>query len=145
MTLKPIIDLKSGLTIPLNERKGHIEFKSVSFYYPSRTDQMVLKNFSLVIKPGETIAIVGSSGSGKSTIANLLERFYEPTGGSITIDGYNLNEISPNWLRGEAIGFIEQQPILFGKSILENIRYGKPDATDEEVSKFSFFITNDVI
>lgn len=143
--MKPIIDLKSGLTIPLNERKGHIEFQSVSFYYPSRTDQMVLKNFSLVIKPGETIAIVGSSGSGKSTIANLLERFYEPTGGSITIDGYNLNEISPNWLRGEAIGFIEQQPILFGKSILENIRYGKPDATDEEVSKFSCIITNDVI
>lgn len=135
--MKPIIDLKSGLTIPLNERKGHIEFKNVSFYYPSRTDQMVLKNFSLVIKPGETIAIVGSSGSGKSTIANLLERFYEPTGGSITIDGYNLKEISPNWLRGEAIGFIEQQPILFGKSILENIRYGKPDATDEEVCHFS--------
>lgn len=97
--------------------------------------------------------MVGSSGSGKSTVAALLERFYEPTAGSITIDGYPLKgniislylyfltkkqiqfplDISPYWLRAEVIGFIEQQPILFGTSILENIRYGRPNATKEEV------------
>jgi ATP-binding cassette, subfamily B (MDR/TAP), member 8 len=90
----------------------------------------------LVLKPGQTVALVGSSGSGKSTVAGLLERFYEPTEGAIYIDGYNLKDISPVWLRGEIIGFIEQQPVLFGTTIYENIKYGRIDATDEEVRNF---------
>lgn len=84
------------------------------------------------MKPGQTVALVGASGSGKSTVAALLERFYEPTSGSITIDGYCLNEIAPYWLRADVIGFIEQQPILFGTTILENIRYGQPHATEQQ-------------
>lgn len=104
-----------------------------------------------MLKPGQTVALVGSSGSGKSTVAALLERFYEPSSGTITIDGHALSgsyiypflrkeiillllaELSPHWLRSQVIGFIEQQPILFGTSILENIRYGRPDATLDEV------------
>ncbi|XP_037034874.1 mitochondrial potassium channel ATP-binding subunit [Bradysia coprophila] len=133
LAIQPHVDLLKGLRIPPNELSGEIRFESVSFSYPSRPDQIVLKDFNLVLKPGQTVALVGSSGSGKSTIASLLERFYEPTSGRITIDGYPINFLSPSWLRTEVIGFIEQQPILFGTSILENIRYGRQDATFEEV------------
>lgn len=77
--------------------------------------------------------MVGSSGSGKSTVASLLERFYEPDAGHIKLDGQHLSMLSPYWLRAEVIGFIEQQPILFGTTILENIRYGRPLATFDEV------------
>lgn len=95
--------------------------------------QIVLKNFNLTLKPGQTVALVGASGSGKSTVAALLERFYEPTSGTITIDNYRLHDISPNWLRANVIGYIEQQPILFGTTILENIRYGQPTATVNQI------------
>lgn len=95
--------------------------------------QLVLKDFSLTLRPGQTVALVGASGSGKSTIAALLERFYEPSAGNIKLDGYKLSDISPYWLRANVLGFIEQQPVLFGTSILENVRYGKPDATQDDV------------
>lgn len=95
--------------------------------------QLVLKDFSLTLRPGQTVALVGASGSGKSTIASLVERFYEPSAGNIKLDGYKLSDISPYWLRSNVLGFIEQQPVLFGTSILENIRYGKPDAGEEDV------------
>lgn len=155
LAIEPKIDLIKGLHIPDDELHGEIRFENVTFVYPTRPDEVVLKDFNLVLKPGQTVALVGSSGSGKSTVAALLERFYEPTAGSITIDGYPLKgilfltacfyffvlkmithfllDISPYWLRAEVIGFIEQQPILFGTSILENIRYGRPNATKEEV------------
>jgi len=94
---------------------------------------VVLKDFSLTLRPGQTVALVGASGSGKSTIASLVERFYEPSAGNIKLDGYKLSDISPYWLRSNVLGFIEQQPVLFGTSILENIRYGKPDAGEEDV------------
>lgn len=87
--------------IPDDKLKGEIRFENVSFEYPSRPGQQVLRKFSLVIKPGQTVALVGASGSGKSTVASLLERFYEPNSGNITIDGFNLSEISPIWLRSE--------------------------------------------
>lgn len=93
----------------------------------------MLKDFSLTLRPGQTVALVGASGSGKSTIAALLERFYEPSAGNIKLDGYKLSDISPYWLRANVLGFIEQQPVLFGTSILENVRYGKPDATQDDV------------
>lgn len=78
------------MEIPVDKFQGEIRFENVTFIYPTRPDQVVLKNFNLVLKPGQTVALVGSSGSGKSTVASLLERFYEPTSGSITIDGYPL-------------------------------------------------------
>lgn len=133
LSVQPKVDLKHGRIIPESDIRGEIRFENVSFTYPSRPDQQVLKDFSLVLEPGQTVALVGASGSGKSTIASLLERFYEPTGGRITIDGHDISSLSPNWLRGDLIGFIEQQPVLFGTSIYENIRYGRPNATKAEV------------
>lgn len=155
LALQPQVELLRGYVIPQERLHGEIRFENVSFAYPMRPEQVrldiflknhsyneeilslpnqvVLKDFSLVLRPGQTVALVGASGSGKSTIAALVERFYEPTSGNIKIDGYKLSDISPYWLRSNVLGFIEQQPVLFGTSILENIRYGKPDAREEDV------------
>ncbi|XP_045174290.2 mitochondrial potassium channel ATP-binding subunit-like [Mercenaria mercenaria] len=127
------IPLKGGKTIPYHTLQGDIEFCDVNFSYPTRPEQSVLKDFSLKIPHGKTVALVGASGGGKSTIAALLERFYDINSGKITIDGQNIGDLDPSWLRGRAIGFINQEPVLFATSVLENIRYGRPDASDVEV------------
>ncbi len=110
--------------------KGDISFRNVSFQY--KGGETVLKNFNLEVKAGETIALVGETGSGKSTIVNLLCRFYEPTEGEILIDGVNYKKRSQLWLQSN-LGYVLQQPHLFSGSIADNIRYGKLDATDAEV------------
>ncbi|KAJ1903435.1 hypothetical protein IWQ60_012579, partial [Tieghemiomyces parasiticus] len=112
--------------------QGEIAFRSVDFTYPTRPDQPVLRGFSLTIPAGQVVALCGGSGSGKSTIAALLERFYDPDAGGITLDRHPLTDLDPSWLRTQ-IGYINQEPVLFATSIAENIRYGKPDATDAEV------------
>ena len=109
---------------------GEIEFKDVSFCY-SRGEE-ILKNFNLKIKAGETLALVGETGAGKSTIVNLICRFYEPTGGEILVDGTDYRERTSLWLE-KSLGYVLQTPHLFSGSISDNIRYGKRDATDEEV------------
>ncbi|KAH8400093.1 hypothetical protein KR215_007018, partial [Drosophila sulfurigaster] len=133
LAMQPKVELLRGYVIPPERLHGEIRFENVSFAYPMRPEQLVLKDFSLTLRPGQTVALVGASGSGKSTIAALLERFYEPTAGNIKIDGYKLADISPYWLRANVLGFIEQQPVLFGTSILENVRYGKPTASPDDV------------
>lgn len=133
MAIEPNVDLIKGSTISSNQLSGEVRFENVTFSYPSRSDQVILRNFNLTLKPGQKVALVGASGSGKSTVAALLERFYEPDEGMITLDGEPLSILSPHWLRSEVLGFIEQQPILFGTTILENIRYGRPSATESEV------------
>ncbi|XP_056646698.1 mitochondrial potassium channel ATP-binding subunit isoform X2 [Diorhabda sublineata] len=144
----PNMSLKGGDILPNELIKGDIEFKNVYFAYPTRSQQMILQEFNLKIPAGKTIAIVGASGNGKSTIVSLLERFYDVKDGCITIDGYDIRNLDPSWLRGKILGLISQEPILFGTSIMENIRYGKPDATDEEVKQAALlanaddFITN---
>lgn len=137
MNVQPIVDLVEGSIIEDKDLKGEIRFENVSFAYPSRPDQVVLKNFNLTLKSGQTVALVGMSGSGKSTVAQLLERFYEPSLGTIYLDGVNYKELSPVWLRNDVIGYIDQQPILFGCSILDNIRYGRENATYEEIVEAS--------
>nr|APD26531.1 ATP-binding cassette transporter subfamily B member 8 protein [Brachionus koreanus] len=132
LSLQPSIPV-DDVGAKIRNLKGNIEFKNVSFKYPNREEMNVLENFNLEIKPGEIVAIVGHSGSGKSTVCSLLERFYDINDGNISIDGVDINELSPYWLRRQAIGYISQEPILFATSISENIRYGKPDATDDEV------------
>lgn len=132
LSIEPKVDLIHGSTISLANLRGEVQFKNVTFAYPSRPDQEVLRDFSLTLRPGETVALVGASGSGKSTVAALLERFYEPSSGMITLDDRPLAELSPYWIRAEVIGLIEQQPILFGTTILENIRYGRALATPSE-------------
>ena len=112
------------------ELEGDIEFKNVSFYY--NKEEPVLNNFNLKINKGEKIAFVGETGSGKSTIVNLICRFYEATEGEILIDGKNINERSQLWLHSN-IGYVLQSPQLFSGTVTENIRYGKLDATDDEI------------
>ncbi|XP_067887161.1 mitochondrial potassium channel ATP-binding subunit isoform X3 [Heterodontus francisci] len=101
--------------------------------YPTRPGHVVLHNFNLTLPASKMVAIVGQSGTGKSTVASLLERFYDPVNGVITLDGYDIRTLDPNWLRSHVIGYISQEPVLFGTTIKENIRYAKPDASDEEV------------
>lgn len=108
---------------------GDVEFKNVSFKY--KVGEEVLSNFNLKIKPGSSVALVGHTGSGKSTIVNLICRFYEPTKGEILIDGKNYKERSITWLHSN-LGYVLQTPQLFSGSILDNVRYGKLDATDAE-------------
>ncbi|CAH2004100.1 unnamed protein product [Acanthoscelides obtectus] len=135
INMQPTMPLKGGKIIPDGLLKGDIMFKNVTFAYPTRRQQEVLKHFNLTVPAGKTIAIVGASGNGKSTVVALLERFYDVKEGSITLDGQDIRTLDPTWLRKRALGLISQEPVLFGTSIIENIRYGKPDATDEEVQK----------
>jgi len=112
--------------------KGDIQFENVSFHY--KTGEQVLENFNLKVRAGEKIALVGETGSGKSTIVNLLCRFYEPIKGRILIDGMDYRKMPQIWLQSN-LGYVLQSPHLFSGSIRENIRYGKLDATDEEIEE----------
>ncbi|MBP5651731.1 MAG: ABC transporter ATP-binding protein [Clostridia bacterium] len=115
------------------ERLGKIEFKNVSFAYPG-SEECLLKNINLTIKKGETVAFIGSTGSGKSTLINLIPRFYDVTDGEIIIDGVNVKDYKLATLY-EKLGFVPQKALLFKGTIKENILYGKRDATDEEIAK----------
>lgn len=112
--------------------RGEIEFENVSFAY--NPQEPVLQNFNLHIKPGQTVALVGETGSGKSTIVNLACRFYEPTSGRVLIDGVDYKERPLAWLQG-SLGYVLQSPHLFSGTILENIRYGNLNASKEEVEE----------
>lgn len=114
-------------------KKGYVEFDHVSFRYPKAEDS-VLSDISFTAKPGETTAIIGSTGSGKSTLVHLIPRFYDITGGSIKIDGVDIRNVCQHDLR-EKIGFVPQKGVLFSGTIESNIIYGKQDATTEEVVK----------
>ena len=115
------------------ELHGDIEFKDVTFKYPDG-DEYVLENFNLKVPQGTNVAIVGETGAGKSTLVNLVCRFFEPTKGQVLIDGRDARERSGQWLHSN-IGYVLQSPHLFSGTIRENLRYGKPDATDEEIMK----------
>uniref|UniRef100_A0A452UQZ7 Mitochondrial potassium channel ATP-binding subunit n=1 Tax=Ursus maritimus TaxID=29073 RepID=A0A452UQZ7_URSMA len=133
MTLSPCIPLSGGCCVPREHLRGAITFHNVYFSYPCRPGFQVLQDFTLTLPPGKIVALVGQSGGGKTTVASLLERFYDPTAGVVTLDGRDLRTLDPSWLRGQVIGFISQEPVLFGTTIMENIRFGKLGATDEEV------------
>ena len=115
---------------PLN---GDVEFRDVSFKYPDG-DEMVLEHFNLKVPQGTNVAIVGETGAGKSTLVNLVCRFYEPTEGQVLIDGRDARERSQLWLHSN-IGYVLQTPHLFSGSVRDNLKYGNPDATDEEIWK----------
>lgn len=116
----------------LDQVRGEIEFKDVDFSYPSRPDTQILQRFNLKVHAGETIGLVGSSGSGKSTVISLLERFYDPVNGEILLDGCPLTRLQLKWLRS-IFGLVSQEPILFAASIKENILFGKDGASMELV------------
>lgn len=113
---------------------GHIRFEDVNFRYPSRPDTPALDDFSLEVRPGENLAIVGPSGAGKTTSFQLLLRFYDAQAGRILIDGIDISRLDPVELRSR-IGLVPQETVLFGATAMENIRYGRPDADDEEVHR----------
>uniref|UniRef100_A0A4W5JYI3 ATP binding cassette subfamily B member 4 n=1 Tax=Hucho hucho TaxID=62062 RepID=A0A4W5JYI3_9TELE len=114
--------------------KGNIEFNNIHFTYPSRPDVKVLNGMSLSVRSGQTIALVGSSGCGKSTTVQLLQRFYDPQEGSVCVDGHDVRSLNVRFLR-EMIGVVSQEPILFATTIAENIRYGRPDVTHQEIEQ----------
>jgi ABC transporter fused permease/ATP-binding protein len=112
--------------------EGRIELEGVHFSYPTRPDMAVLAGVDLVIAPGEVVALVGASGAGKSTVAALIGRLYDPGAGRILLDGQDLRELDPAWLRAQ-IGVVPQEPVLFSASVEANVRYGRPGASPEEV------------
>jgi ATP-binding cassette subfamily B (MDR/TAP) protein 10 len=116
----------------LTDLKGKISFENVDFSYPTRRQSPIFKNLSLSVEPGTVIAIVGSSGSGKSTIGSLLLRYYDPLAGNVYVDNTNIRDINLRWWR-EQIGVVSQEPTLFAGTLAENIAYGREDATMEEI------------
>jgi ATP-binding cassette subfamily B protein len=114
--------------------RGHVAFEGVTFAYPTRAENPVLRSFDLDVSSGTSLCLVGSSGSGKSTVGALLCRLYDPQAGRVTLDGHALTSLDPTWLRSN-IAVVSQEPVLFAASIADNIRFGRPDATDAEVEE----------
>ncbi|XP_028662184.2 bile salt export pump-like [Erpetoichthys calabaricus] len=133
---EPNIDCLSESGYKLDKVKGDIEFHNVTFHYPSRPDVKILDQLNMVIQAGETTAFVGPSGSGKSTAIQLFQRFYDPKEGMVTLDGHDIRGLNIQWLRS-LIGIVEQEPVLFATTIAENIRYGREDATMEDIMQAS--------
>ncbi len=130
-TVDPVNDPATplALTEPV---QGHIRFEDVNFRYPARPDVSALDGISLEIKPGETVAFVGPSGAGKTTIIQMILRFYDPQSGRITFDGIDLRDLKRDAFRRQ-IAIVPQDPVIFATSARENIRFGRPDATDAEI------------
>lgn len=123
VTRIPAIDSEDQSGEKLEHVQGKIEFKDVSFTYPTRPDAPIFQGFSLVVEPGQTVALVGSSGSGKSTVVNLMERFYDPSEGEVLVDGTEIKKLNLKYWRGQ-VGLVSQEPTLFATSIAQNIAYG---------------------
>src|SRR5690606_31980914 len=121
----------SPLALPQPPR-GAIAFDNVTFFYPSRPDHPALEAFTLDVEPGETLALVGPSGAGKTTVFQLLLRFHDPQSGAVRLDGVDLRQTAPEAVR-RRIGLVPQEPAIFAATVAENIRYGRPDASDDEV------------
>ena len=136
--LNELLLVSSNIKIPSEPKElpekvsGAIKFNRINFYYPSRPGQLALDDFTLEIKPGETVALVGPSGAGKSTVFQLLLRFYDPSSGNIKLDDVSLDQTDPRTIR-EQIGLVPQDGIIFSENVLENIRYGRPEASKVEI------------
>ncbi len=130
---KPSIDDKEEPKKFKEDKKGWVEFRNVCFRYPD-ADSEILEDINFTAKPGETTAIIGSTGSGKSTIVNLIPRFYDVTRGELLIDGVNIKEVSQKELR-KKVGFVPQKGMLFSGTIRSNIKYGNPEMSDEQMIK----------
>ncbi|KAH7459719.1 ABC transporter B family member 11 [Phytophthora ramorum] len=128
----PEIDATSTAGIVLPSIQGDIDFKQLTFAYPSRPDAVIYQGYDLSVGRGQTVALVGASGSGKSTAIALLERFYDPSSGLVTLDGHDVRSLSLPWLR-DRISLVSQEPVLFSGTIAENIALGKPGASRAEV------------
>lgn len=125
---------KSGTYVSEKGHQGEIEFRNVSFAYPDAPDNPVLKNVSFQIEPGQTVAVIGSTGSGKSSLVHLIPRFYDTTGGEVLVDGINVRDYPMEVLR-DKIGIVQQKSELFSRSIEENITWGTPNADPEKIRR----------
>ncbi|KAG4395715.1 hypothetical protein GLYMA_19G016700v4 [Glycine max] len=128
----PNIDSENMAGVILEKVSGEVEFDHVKFIYPSRPDNVILNDFCLRIPAGKTLALVGGSGSGKSTVISLLQRFYDPIEGEIRLDGVAYHRLQLKWLRSQ-MGLVSQEPTLFATSIKKNILFGREDANEEEI------------
>jgi len=128
----PVQSPAKPVRAPLPEGGSTLAFHKIGFHYPSRPQQAAVTDFSLNVRPGQTVALVGPSGAGKSTVFGLLLRYYDPAQGLIELDGVPIRDMSLHNLR-QRIGIVPQDPVIFSSSALENIRYGRPDASDAEV------------
>ncbi|KAG5468180.1 hypothetical protein LSCM1_02156 [Leishmania martiniquensis] len=127
----PPVDIDAG-GVPVSGFKGSIEFRNVRFAYPTRPDMVLFQNLNLTIKCGQKVAFSGASGCGKSSMIGLIQRFYDPIGGAVLVDGVNMSELCLRDWR-DHIGIVSQEPNLFSGTMMENVRVGKPSATEEEV------------
>ncbi len=136
--LAELLATKPAIAAPANPvalpapARGAVAFENVTFHYPARPDRAALSDFALDVRPGERLALVGPSGAGKTTVSQLLLRFYDPAAGRITFDGVDLRAADPADLRAH-IGLVSQDPVIFSASAAENIRYGRPGASDDDV------------
>lgn len=128
----PLIDTEDEKGEILDSVTGEIEFREINFNYPSRPDTPILQGFNLKVQAGKTVGLVGGSGSGKSTVISLLERFYDPIKGEILLDGCTIKRLQLRWLRSQ-MGLVSQEPILFATSIKKNILFGREGASMENV------------
>lgn len=134
--INEVLDMKAEITDPpqgaeTDQHRGYVEFQDVTFSYPG-AEEPAIKNITFQVNPGEVTAIIGGTGSGKSTLINLIPRFYDVDQGKVLVDGVDVRELSQRDLR-DKIGFVPQTPILFSGTVADNIRYGKPDASDDEI------------
>merc|ERR1719189_883686 len=130
----PEIDSSSNQGKKPSTLEGSIKFENIFFNYPSREDVNILQGLNIEIPKGKTVALVGSSGCGKSTCIQLIQRFYDPISGKVTIDGNDIKDLNIGWLR-DRIGVVGQEPVLFDLSIKENIRLGNFKASDDDIEK----------
>lgn len=130
----PPIDSADPGGLKPDQVNGEIVLQNVKFSYPSRPTVEVVKDLSITFRAGKTAALVGASGSGKSTVISLVERFYDPTAGSVQLDGHNLKDLNVKWLRSQ-IGLVSQEPILFATTVKENVAYGLIGTKHENASQ----------
>jgi ATP-binding cassette subfamily B multidrug efflux pump len=130
-TVPDVRDVPNAISLP-EKTQGRLVFENVSFSYNGRSSEAVLSGVNLVAEAGQTVAILGATGAGKSTLINLVPRFYDVTAGRITLDGVDIRQITQDSLLAQ-VGIVPQESILFSGTVRDNIRYGRPDASEEEV------------